>query len=189
MDRAARLAPGDLSVLFLRGLTLFLERRYAEAELDFEAAYRLSLVPAEVQSTQDSTTGEFPPPILPPGSLARHRFDESMQYAFFLAFTRRQLGRHADAEVLLRDYAEHSSEWPGILARYLLGEASETKVLADGMYPYRLCEASFYIAYVASLAGETNKAKEFLERSVDTQLFGKAEHLAAHVMLTQLETK
>jgi Flp pilus assembly protein TadD len=161
-DIAVRLEPENFAAIHYRGLMDFLQRRYPEAEADFAMAYELD---------RESNT--------------------HVTYVSFLAMARRQLGRSTEAEEVLHGYIHRDNifPWSTYLVEYQLGQESEQDLLDFIHGSDWRCLVYFYIGYAALLDGESPKAREFLQRTVDTQEMGLPEFHAARGLLAQLGRK
>jgi tetratricopeptide (TPR) repeat protein len=104
----------------------------------------------------------------------------------FLALTRQQLGKTSEAEAVLHELVQLRRSPAASLAEYLLGETTDDEVLAQVHDTGNRCAALFYLGYGALLRGESPRARELLQRSLQTQQVRLPEYLAAHGVLAQL---
>jgi lipoprotein NlpI len=114
----------------------------------------------------------------------------------WLATTR--LGRRAEADRVLRGYADTANEmtvgqwWPH-LAAFLLGDLSEADLLAEAARgnwqpaTEQMCEAYFYAGSVRLIEGDAATAADYFQRSVDTNVQMFYEYFSAQRELSRLQ--
>ncbi len=101
----------------------------------------------------------------------------------------KRLGSEVEAQKLIEDYA-HSfkgNEWNSNLLDYYMGRLTESELIAKAKNKGDRCEAFYYIGCQYMLKNEFGHAKEFFQRSLDTQTFCYREYNAARVSLENLQ--
>lgn len=84
------------------------------------------------------------------------------------------------------------AQWPGVVVKHYLGQASEEAVLAaprggDATAQSELqCEAYFYLGMARLVRGDAAAAREHLGKSVATKATRLQEHRQARIELARL---
>ncbi|HEX9648482.1 MAG TPA: tetratricopeptide repeat protein [Alphaproteobacteria bacterium] len=160
--QAVRLKPDFATAYNSRGIALLYRGRHAEAGNDFATAFDLG-----------------------DGELKRY----AMLWRY-IAFERD--GQDAPAQLAADARAVDLDRWPGVLARYYLGESSTDAVLAEAESKdpitrrERLCVAYFFLGQRALLRGDPSHAKDYFRSTLDTGVTAFAQYAAAERELLRL---
>lgn len=110
----------------------------------------------------------------------------------FLLLARRRAETDDQRAAFAASVAKWPRSWVTSIAGYLLGNVSETQLLAEtalGNTPppdKRRCEAYFYIGQTHLIAGDRTAAREFFEKCVETKATTYFEYKLAKAELTRL---
>lgn len=102
--------------------------------------------------------------------------------------TLEHIGKQKKAQKLLSEYLRDfdGEEWKLALLQFHLGKLSETKLLNQaGNNRSKLSEAFFYAGYQYLLRGESNKARRYFQKVLDTKAYCHYEYLVAGARLNE----
>jgi lipoprotein NlpI len=103
--------------------------------------------------------------------------------AIWLYLAARRLGEDAVAAVQPYLPGEASPAWPNPVLQLLLGKGSYEQAykaaIENPRDPSRLCELYYYIGEKYLIEGDTRRAREYLEKSLDTKVMEYNEYIMA----------
>ena len=143
------------------------------------------------------------------GDLAReyfllNRFDDSIAEAkkylessgrrspadvtLYQYFSMKQTGESGRARQLLEDYVRDfkGKEWEFNLVQYLLGKISETDLVGKTRHRCDRAIMFFFIGHDFLVKGDKQKAIEYFQKTLDTNVFGFGAYTDARTMLERL---
>jgi lipoprotein NlpI len=83
--------------------------------------------------------------------------------------------------------ASEDKTWPYDAVRFFAGEINRDALIATaGADPGKLCEAHCYVAFSYKFLGDSIKAKEHFQASVDTEMIGYVEYFVASSELMRI---
>lgn len=104
-------------------------------------------------------------------------------------FVKQQLGEKEAAENILTSASRYIrlDTWQTSLRDYLLADLTEQDLTRRAKNACESMEANFYIAYVAWLNNDRQKARKYFQATLDANIKPFREHLAANHALQQLD--
>ncbi|BAY26520.1 TPR repeat-containing protein [Calothrix sp. NIES-2100] len=100
----------------------------------------------------------------------------------------RHLGKNAEAQQLLEKYVKnyHEGEWQLQLLNFNLGKLTDAELIGRARNKCQTSDALFLIGYKYLLAGDKYKAREYFQKTVDTQVFCSYRYINANARLKDL---
>lgn len=178
---AHRLRPTDSTPDHQIGVSYFLESRFEEA------VRALKTDPWDVSCDVEDcpARGQV---------VGRYRNNQAILSTLAL----RHLGRDEEANKQLEAYARQEEtlakyhdypEWEALLLSYEAGIAAEPELIGKAETFEEKSEAYFYVGYEYFLKGNKLKAREYFQKTLDTEVADSDEYIAAQARLAQLNPK
>jgi lipoprotein NlpI len=164
------------------GLTLQLDPNFAPAHANRGVArlYQDDLADAEADFARALELGD----------------NEMRRYAVLWRYLARERDGRMGGGQLLGDTQDLDlGPWPGVIARYFLGEVTTEQVLSDAQASgpmerrERLCVAYFFLGQKQLLAGDTVRAKDYFRKATETDVTAFVQYTASHRELRRLQNR
>lgn len=112
-----------------------------------------------------------------------------MDITLCLYFSMRQKGDIGSSLQMLDDYQKtfRGKKWEYRLMQYLLGKATEAEVTAETKNHCNRAIVFFFIAYDYYAKDNKQKAVEYFQKTIDTNVFGYGVYAWAEIMLKRLK--
>lgn len=192
-DRAIRVKPAA-GAFFVRGAAYARKGQYERAIQDYDQAIRLDPDHAPAFSSRgwaNSNLARYDRAVADFRAAVRAHPNDAYQ-ALFLFLALERSGGSGRAELAQAAAKLDLAEWPGVVVKHYLGQASEEAVLAatrsgDAKAQRELqCEAYFHLGMARLARGDATAARERLARSVATNATRPQEYHQARIELARL---
>jgi|GEM_PF-1985667 len=187
-DRALELNPEYVYALNNKGFALYNMGKYYEAIRCYDQALELNPDYAKGWYNKGNVLlamGDYAEAAVSYREALRLE-PENLYIHIFLCICETEAGVDAEATIV-KALATEDKAWPYDAVRFFAGEISAGALIAAaGVDAGKLCEAHCYVAFSYKFAGDSIKAKEHFQASLDTEMVGYVEYFVAGKELARM---